>query len=486
MSYTVQLTNGNILTTVPDTQLVSSYAGLTLIGNQYPGYGTILNNDLVHIVENFASAIAPMNPLYGQIWYDSIGEAINFWNGSAWKSISVITTSSTEPLYPRDGDEWFNGSELFIWNGFQWILIGPPSVINGGKEGFIVANTTVGSANIYYLQLWADEQIMAVVSAEPIPSLGLAGFGTIRSGINFVQNPDATIPIPASGIYNASEISIGLTDQILISPDANNNGNFVINGNTTIVASGSGYSAPAYSELITGAIGGSVYLANLFANNVSINNDLSLENLTVNGELLVAGTSMFDNTVTMEGVLNVLGATTLSDGADVLGTLLVSGNTVLNNASVSNTLSVSGDAIISMANIGIANIGAAYTLPTNHGTIQGAPLVTNNDGTTQWLNNANIMQFSNSGATSTSGYQYLPGGLIMQWGNVSGMTHTEVPINFSVSFATMNYSVVCTSAYAPPATTNAVQVRQISQTQCAVVSDTNNAGQFAYWIAIGF
>jgi hypothetical protein len=55
MSYQVQLTNGNVIAVVPDTQLVSTYGGLNLIGKFYPGFGTVFNDNLVHMTEHFAS-----------------------------------------------------------------------------------------------------------------------------------------------------------------------------------------------------------------------------------------------------------------------------------------------------------------------------------------------------------------------------------------------------------------------------------------------
>jgi hypothetical protein len=213
MSYNITLTNGNILTQVPDTQSVSTYGGLNLIGKFFPGYGTALNNNLVHMIENFASSTPPVNPFIGQIWFDSVAETIKFWNGSSFKPISVITTSPTEPLYPQEGDEWFNGTSLYIWNGYTWILIGPPESFNGGKEGFITAALPVAGGNLYYLQLWSNGNIMGVVSSIDIASPGLSNFGSIRKGFNFVTNPDPSSNVATSGIYNASEISIGLQDE---------------------------------------------------------------------------------------------------------------------------------------------------------------------------------------------------------------------------------------------------------------------------------
>ena len=138
MSYQITLTNGNILTTVPDTQLVSTYGGLNLIGKNYVGSGTAFNNDLVHMIENFSSSTPPTNPLVGQIWYDSVSSSLNFWNGTLFTSLGVITASQVAPSNPIEGQQWFDEGhdQLNVWNGYSWILIGPASGAGSGQEGF--------------------------------------------------------------------------------------------------------------------------------------------------------------------------------------------------------------------------------------------------------------------------------------------------------------------------------------------------------------
>ena len=67
MSYTINLTNGNILATIADGTINSTATSLTLIGKNYAGYGTFLNDNLVHILENSSSSSAPTTPLTGQL-----------------------------------------------------------------------------------------------------------------------------------------------------------------------------------------------------------------------------------------------------------------------------------------------------------------------------------------------------------------------------------------------------------------------------------
>ena len=63
MSYTINNTRGSVVTTVTPgtTQVVG---GITLIGKNYTGYGELIAEDFVKILENQATAgTAPSTPL---------------------------------------------------------------------------------------------------------------------------------------------------------------------------------------------------------------------------------------------------------------------------------------------------------------------------------------------------------------------------------------------------------------------------------------
>jgi len=268
MSYQIVLTNGNILTTVPDTQLVSTYGGLDLIGKNYAGFGTAFNNNLVHMVEHFADSTPPTNPFIGQIWYDTVSNAINFWNGTQFKPISVITSSPTAPLDPQEGDEWYDSvnQQLNIWNGFEWVLIGPPNQ-GGAKEGFVVASIQSNTGNIFYLQLYANNNLLGIVSGVNLTNPDIVGFGNLRVGWNFVTNPESAPAILESGIYNVSEITLGNDDQLGFLTDGNDNAIVQVNsGNVMIATNGNAASnVAAFTEWSNGNIEGIVYFNKIVA-----------------------------------------------------------------------------------------------------------------------------------------------------------------------------------------------------------------------------
>ena len=69
MSYNITLTNGTFLVSIDDST-VDHTTSLGLIGRNFLGYGTTLNENFVYSLENFASSTPPSNPLVGQLWYD--------------------------------------------------------------------------------------------------------------------------------------------------------------------------------------------------------------------------------------------------------------------------------------------------------------------------------------------------------------------------------------------------------------------------------
>ena len=71
MAYTINKTDGTVLATIADGTLDTS-TSLQLIGKNYAGYGEILNENTVKLLENFANSSSPTNPLTGQMYYNHL------------------------------------------------------------------------------------------------------------------------------------------------------------------------------------------------------------------------------------------------------------------------------------------------------------------------------------------------------------------------------------------------------------------------------
>jgi len=71
MAYTIVKSNGSVLTTIADGTINTNSTSLALPGRNYAGYGSYLDTNFVHALENFANASPPTNPLQGQLWYNT-------------------------------------------------------------------------------------------------------------------------------------------------------------------------------------------------------------------------------------------------------------------------------------------------------------------------------------------------------------------------------------------------------------------------------
>ena len=134
MAYTINNTFGSTLVTLADGTIDTTTTDLTLIGKGYAGFGERLNENLVKLLENFANTSSPANRIKGQLWYDSLLNQINVWNGSKWKPVGSSTNSSAQPTNANTGDTWFDttNNQLYVYNGTTWTLIGPTGVAGSG------------------------------------------------------------------------------------------------------------------------------------------------------------------------------------------------------------------------------------------------------------------------------------------------------------------------------------------------------------------
>ena len=120
MTYIITKTDGTTLVSIPDTQKNTDY-GITLIGQNYSGYGVFLNDNFVSLLENFNKSTPPANVVEGQLWYNPSSYSISLWDDRAWKSLAFATASNNAPtsLGRNVGDMWYdtNNQQLNVWTG---------------------------------------------------------------------------------------------------------------------------------------------------------------------------------------------------------------------------------------------------------------------------------------------------------------------------------------------------------------------------------
>lgn len=132
MPYILNKTNGTVLVTLGDAS-IDRTTDLTFVGKNYAGYGEIINEDLLHLLENFASGTSPSKPITGQIWYDTKNKKLKLHNGTKFNSVPVAEVSTTSPKDLGIGDFWFNSAENRLYvksSATAYTLIGPSNTIS--------------------------------------------------------------------------------------------------------------------------------------------------------------------------------------------------------------------------------------------------------------------------------------------------------------------------------------------------------------------
>ena len=204
MPYIVNFTDSENTTPITVFDNTSSTdTSLTFPGRNVTGYGQIIAENFLHLLENFSSANQPVNPTEGQLWYDSANGFLQLFDGSSWKAASNIQKSPTEPSVETSkvGELWVDttNQQLRIYTGTRWILVGPSeSSIDGLRYGPAI-ETIVDSDNvnrsvlIFYI---ADIPVTIFSKDSFTPKVTITGYELIKSGINI------NIPATAGDIEN--------------------------------------------------------------------------------------------------------------------------------------------------------------------------------------------------------------------------------------------------------------------------------------------
>ena len=190
MAYTINKTDGSILTNISDGTLDET-TNIGLIGQGYSGYGEVQNENFVKLLENFANTTGnpPDKPIVGQLFYDSTQQQIQVYDGSAFKAVSGCIVSATEPTTGSTGDLWLETgtSQVYVYTGSAWSLVGPERVSSTGAVSATITDST--GVDRLVLQYLVNNVIVAMSSTvEFTPQAAITGFATIKKGFTLSTN----------------------------------------------------------------------------------------------------------------------------------------------------------------------------------------------------------------------------------------------------------------------------------------------------------
>ena len=319
MAYTINKTDGSILTTVPDGQTDSLSTDITLIGKNFSGFGEILNENLVKMLENFASTTRPVRPLKGEIWFDSSENRLKVYNGVDFATVGSATISALQPTTLNPGDLWFNETsrQLYFYDGTNTILLGPLFTSLQGLSGFRIENITdTQNQTRVVASLYVGGTLVGIFSKDSFtPKNDIAGFvGSILPGFNGANLSGFRLNARATD----SDKLNGKASDIYVTKDTNN----IINGTVSLTTDlGLTVGAtPGNAQFIVQS--GDVVIANTASNRDfrlvvkrGNNPDIPINIETVNRELFLYGDVPESTVITggdlrVEGNLTVNGTTT--------------------------------------------------------------------------------------------------------------------------------------------------------------------------------
>jgi hypothetical protein len=191
MAYLINKSDGSVLTTVSDGQIDNLTTDLTLIGKNYSGFGESFNENLVKLLENFASTARPTKPIRGQIWFDVAELKLKVYNGTAFQPVSSATIATNQPTTLTPGDLWFDDTnkQLYFYDGTNTLLLGPSYGISQGLSGIRVTTIldTLNQSKVI-TSLYNNGTLIGIFSSsstEFTPKIPIAGFsGTVIPGFN--------------------------------------------------------------------------------------------------------------------------------------------------------------------------------------------------------------------------------------------------------------------------------------------------------------
>jgi hypothetical protein len=326
MAYLITKSDGTTLTTVSDGQIDDLSTDLTLIGKNYSGFGEAFNENLIKLLENFASTARPTRPIRGQIWFDVTELKLKVYNGTAFQPVSSATIAATQPTSLTPGDLWFDDTnkQLYFYDGENTLLLGPSYGLAQGLSGIRVSTIldTLNQSKVI-TSLYNNGTLIGIFSSaetEFTPKIPISGFsGTITPGFN-------------AGTISGIKFNVTATNSETLGKDAVNYPNGI---------PASLYVRRDTSTVVTGKLGisdgievGTGYTGRLLSNN----GELLLQNVALNKPIKISANrgNIQDDVITIEpssqsvNIYNgfLASETTVGGNLTVKGDLTVEGNTV--------------------------------------------------------------------------------------------------------------------------------------------------------------
>lgn len=389
---------------------------LDLVGPGYVAYGETIAQDFLRLLENFASPNAPVNPIEGQLWYDTSNpgrKVLRVSNGSPtsarWPSANGIYQQANDPSieYSQtliDGDIWVDtgNTQVKIRYGNIWTLVGPGTSTGDAKTGIESVNLPSNTGETYPVILnWANGKVVEIISYNAFtPRTVIDGFASLTPGINLTTRVSAKFNGLAdrakkleisNGVYVAASevlknvwpisqrqtlagsLIVESAQGLFIRRPNQNNKEIKIGTSTGTSVGLVEYGFPTGS-LKVGVTDRSYMYFDGDTQRVGINTSANTGTLTVNGSAYINGAVTANGTLSILGTASVAGHTVLTGNLNVYGAteISTSSNIVVGNIIPTNLTRNIGSVNAPFENVYVKNIGNSSTFVRIFGSVSSA------------------------------------------------------------------------------------------------------------------
>ena len=288
MSYTLTTSDGSLVITIPDGQFDNT-TSLTLPGPNAVGYGQFLDQNILQLLENFASNTSPSGEsVQGQLWFNKSSKTLNVFTGDqGYLPVSGIIVSTSQPVNANVGNTWYDTTrnQYFFFDGTNWTLIGPSYTRAQGVSGAIptsIDDATLVGVTHNVLELRFGNQLLAILSGDStfVPTPAITGFPQIFRGLTLNNN---LFPGSDQFYTNANTAAYLPTDPTIISLTSN-----IVQIETSTIATiqAANVALTNYINEESAAIQANIEIAvttlNATANAIVANTKTYVDNLTAN------------------------------------------------------------------------------------------------------------------------------------------------------------------------------------------------------------